>query len=302
MPVVRIVGLIYFFLAAFSASVYVAPALAEPVTVTDAEGYTRTFSKPPRRIISLAPSITEILFAIGLDSEIVGVTDACNYPDKVQSKSRVGGIHNAGIEQIIGLHPDLILVKDDLSGPEFVQNLRRLNLPVVSLAPNSLAAIQREIQLIGRMTGRSDQAQSLSRDMKRRIQMIKDRVSHRNPVRVLYVLWDEPVMTIGKETFIAELIHLAGGVLVGEATPLSYFRINIETVLGEDPEIILIQDDLGPSRIEAQKKYWRRWPVLQAVKNNRIVVIHSDLVQRPGPRVVLGLERLAELLHPEIFQ
>lgn len=301
MFVLRMALLIFLCLSAFGRSVNT-PAWAEVITLTDATGHSRTFSKPPQRIISLAPSITEILFAIGLDSEIIGVTDACNFPERALTKTRVGGVRNPSVEEIIGLKPDLILVKDDFNGPDFVQNLRRLNLPVVSLAPNSLAAIQREILLIGRMTGRSDRAQNLTREMKVRIQAIKDLVSGRDPVLVLYVLWDDPIMTIGKETFVGELVHLAGGRLVGESTPLSYFRVNIETVLAENPEIILIQDDLGSSRIKEQKQYWSRWPDLRAVEKNRLYAIHADVVLRPGPRVVQGLERIAALLHPEMFQ
>jgi iron complex transport system substrate-binding protein len=295
----RLHALFVFFLAVLSLSAV--RSFAEPITVTDATGHTVTLPGPAERIVSLAPSVTETLFAIGLSREIIGVTDVCNYPPEARSKTKVGGVNTASAERILSLRPDLVLEIESLSGSAFVENLRSLGLTVVSLSPDSFDEIVREIGIIGRLTGRDSRARALSDEMARRVGSIERRLSKVQPVSVLYVLWHDPLMTLGKGNYISDLVARAGGRLVGEATSLPYYRLGIETVLRQDPETILIPDEIGEGGVETQMRYFRRWPMLRAVKSNRIFTVDADLLHRPGPRVVEGIETMARRFHPELF-
>ena len=276
-------------------------SFADPVRVTDATGHAVALAQPAQRIVSLAPSITEILYALGLDAEIAGVTDACDYPPAARSKPRVGGINSASVEAVVARRPDLILALDALNGPALVDALRRLGLPVASLASDSVAAIQREIGMIGALAGRAAAARALNDSIRARLEAVEARVASAAPVTVVYVLWHEPLMTIGRSSFIADLIHRAGGRLADEHSPLPYYRLALEAVLEQNPAVILIPTEIGPTAVALQRQYWERWPQLAAVRTGRIYSVDSDLIHRPGPRIAAGVELLAQRLHPELF-
>ncbi len=275
---------------------------SQTIRLTDAAGRTINLARPATRIISLAPSITEILFSLGLDEEIVGVTPFCDYPPEAKEKPKVGGFVSPNYESLVALRPDMILGIKDLQGPQLVEDLDRLRLPAYFSDPSSVKQILDEIRNIGKLTGRDAQALALANRMRERIDRIRSKISgHHNP-KVLYIFWNDPLMTIGKGSFIAEIIDLAGGINIGPKDRKGYFLFNLEEVLVKNPDVLIFASEMGENGVAAEQKRWKQWTHLSAVKNNRLYSIDSNLLHRPGPRIVDALETLAHLLHPELFK
>jgi len=271
-----------------------------PRTFVDDAGRKIFVADPPTRIVSLAPSVTEMLFAIGAGEHVVGVTSFCDYPPEAQAKPKVGGAF-PNLEVVLSLKPTLVLAPRDFIRPDMVAKLDQLKITLFILEANTIEDVLRHIQTIGRMLGRSEQADTVAGDLRRRITEIKTRTAESTRPRVFYVLNSDPLMTAGPGSFIHQLIELAGGMNVAAGSPVAYPRLSLEEVIKQDPQVILfpIGDDEGIPDREQQR--WLRWTTLSAVKQNRFVRIPSVLLDRPGPRVVDGLERLAQQLHPELF-
>ncbi len=255
---------------------------------------------PPTRIVSLAPSVTEMLFAIGAGERVVGVTSFCNYPPEAQAKPKVGGAF-PNLEVVLSLKPTLVLAPRDFIRPDMVAKLDQLKIPLFILETNNIEDVLRHIQTVGRMLGRSEQSDAVAGDLRRRVADVKTRTAGAARPRVFYVLNSDPLMTAGPGSFIHQLIELAGGTNVAADAPVAYPRLSLEEVIRQDPQVILfpVGDEEGIPNEEQQR--WLRWPTLSAVKQNRFVRIPSVLLDRPGPRVVDGLEQLARELHPALF-
>ncbi len=255
---------------------------------------------PPTRIVSLAPSVTEMLFAIGAGERVVGVTSFCNYPPEAQAKPKVGGAF-PNLEVVLSLKPTLVLAPRDFIRPDMVAKLDQLKIPLFILETNNIEDVLRHIQTVGRMLGRSEQSDAVAGDLRRRVADVKTRTAGAARPRVFYVLNSDPLMTAGPGSFIHQLIELAGGTNVAADAPVAYPRLSLEEVIRQDPQVILfpVGDEEGIPNEEQQR--WLRWPTLAAVKQNRFVRIPSVLLDRPGPRVVDGLEQLARELHPDLF-
>ncbi|MEK7306085.1 MAG: cobalamin-binding protein [Nitrospirota bacterium] len=277
-------------------------AQSQTIRLTDAAGRTINLARPATRIVSLAPSITEILFALGLNEEIVGVTPFCDYPPEAREKPKVGGFVSPNFESLVALRPDLILGIKDLQGPELVDELDRLRLPAYFTDPSSVKQILDEIMNIGKLTGRDAQALALVNRMKERIDKIRRKINGHHYPKVLYIFWNDPLMTIGRGSFIAEIIDLAGGKNIGPKDRKGYFLFNLEEVLVKNPDVLIFASEMGENGVAAEQKRWKQWTHLSAVKNNRLYSIDSNLLHRPGPRIVDALETLASLLHPELFK
>ncbi|HEY5648554.1 MAG TPA: cobalamin-binding protein [Nitrospiria bacterium] len=272
------------------------------LTLTDATGKAVKLSLPAQRIVSLAPSVTEILFALGLESAIVGVTESCNFPEQVNKKQRIGNPIQPNVEVLLSLQPDLVLAVDGVTGSVGIEALRRVGLPVFTLKPRMIPSLLDEIRLIGRLTAREREAEELAGRIKESIEKVENKVRDREPVSVLYLIWHDPMMTAGPDTFIGEMIRRAGGEIMGSELGLGYFRLGMEAVLEADPEVIIIGDEIGRGNIEGQKEYWKRWSTIRAIQDGRIHFIPADLVHRPGPRISEGMAVFAELLHPGLFK
>ncbi len=255
---------------------------------------------PPTRIVSLAPSVTEMLFAIGAGERVVGVTSFCNYPPEAQAKPKVGGAF-PNLEVVLSLKPTLVLAPRDFIRPDMVAKLDQLKIPLFILETNNIEDVLRHIQTVGRMLGRSEQSDAVAGDLRRRVADVKTRTAGAARPRVFYVLNSDPLMTAGPGSFIHQLIELAGGTNVAADAPVAYPRLSLEEVIRQDPQVILfpVGDEEDIPNEEQQR--WLRWPTLSAVKQNRFVRIPSVLLDRPGPRVVDGLEQLARELHPALF-
>ena len=271
-----------------------------PRTFVDDAGRKIFIADPPTRIVSLAPSVTEILFAIGAGDRVVGVTSFCNYPPEALAKPKVGGAF-PNLEVVLSLKPTLVLAPRDFIRPDMVAKLDQLKIPLFILESNSIEDVLRHIQTVGRMLGRTERSDAVAGDLRRRVTEVKTRTAGATRPRVFYVLNSDPLMTAGPGSFIHQLIELAGGTNVAAGAPVPYPRLSLEEVIRQDPQVILfpVGDEEGIPDQEQQR--WLRWPTLSAVKQNRFVRIPSVLLDRPGPRVVDGLERLAQQLHPDLF-
>jgi len=271
-----------------------------PRTFVDDLGRKVFLAEPPTRIVSLAPSITEMLFALGLGDQIVGVTFFCDYPPEARAKPKVG-YSQPNLETIVTLRPDLVLAPSEYVRTDVLSKLEQLKIPTFVLVPRTIEDIASHVHTLGRMLARTGAADQLATDLRRRIGAVKARVGGRPRPRLLYVLNSEPLITVGPGSYIHQMIELAGGANVAERASAPYPRLTIEVVLHADPEVILFPVGTAEGIPESEQQLWRRWPTLTAVKQGRLHRIDSDLVNRPGPRAVDGLERLARMLHPEVF-
>jgi len=264
-----------------------------------------TVAALPQRIVSLSPGNTEILFALGLEDKLMGVTEFCDYPTEALEKPQVGGFNTVDIERVVEIQPDLILASN-IHEDEAIPRLEGLGLTVLALSPENLDEVLDAIALIGRCTGAQEQAAQLTAGMRQRIEAVTSRtagLANDDIPRVLYIVWHEPLMTIGSETIIHQLITLAGGSNIAGEIADAYPTLVLEAVIEVDPEIIIAGADMGEG---ASMPYQfalteERFSSLSARADNRIYEIETDLVGRPGPRIVDGLEGFAALIHPELF-
>jgi len=264
--------------------------------VFDDLGRLVTINGTPQRIVSLAPSNTEILFALGLEEKVVGVTDWCDFPPEALDKEKVGAYDTPDIEKIVALTPDLILVAYGTT-MDVINTLDGLGLTVFGIKSTDLDDVLNDIRTVGNITGKEAEAQALTSEMESRIQAVTNQTEElEGRPRVFYIVWHDPLWTAGSETFIHELIEKGGGVNICQNIT-GYTTISIEEVVARNPEVIIASE-------------WSfEWAMNEtslnstdARQNGRIYQGDDDLVQRPGPRLVEGLEWFAYFIHPEIFE
>ena len=271
-----------------------------PRTFVDDTGRKIYLAKTPKRVVSLAPSITEILFAIGAGDSVVGVTEFCDYPPEAMTRTVVGD-SRPNLEGVLALEPDLVLamevIRDDV-----LKTLQQLKIPLFILEAKSLEHVYSHIQTLGRMLGRVPEANTLAHNMRQEIQGIAEQTRSLPKPRVLYVVYPQPFITVGEGSFIHQLLELAGGDNVAKDAGNAYPRLSMEVVLQKDPEIILFPTMEGKNTPETDLAQWKRWTTMSAVKHERLHLVPWGLISRPGPRLVQGLESLAKAIHPELFR
>ncbi len=266
-----------------------------PITVVDDLGRTVTLPAPAHRIVSLAPSITETLFAIGAANQIVGVTDYCNYPPEARMKQHVGGMINPNIEAIVGLHPDLIILSMEGNVRDDFTRLTGFGIPVFVSNPRTFAGIRRSIDQIGELTGHTAEAARLAGRQAARVDSIAALV-HGAPIRTLCFVSLEPIMVVGHNTFVNELLERAGAGNLAAGAAGTYPAYSREAVLSGNPEVIIVLSDVLADARHLTDLF-PEWRNLPAVQHHRVYVVNSDLVSRPGPRAVDGLNLLFHILH-----
>lgn len=271
-----------------------------PRTFVDDLGRKLFLAKVPTRVVSLAPSITEILYAIGLDDEIVGVTEFCDYPPGAKQKSKVG-YAQPNIEAIVALSPDLVLAPRAFLRADLLAKLEQLKIPTFVVDPDSFEEIPSRIQTVGRILNRSLASDGVAMTMRQRIAAIRTKLETMPRVRVLYVLNSQPLITVGPGSYIDQVITVAGGSNIAAQTTVPYPHLSMESVLKEDPEIIIFPIGKAEGIPLSEQQQWLRWTSLSAVKQGRLHQIPADVLNRPGPRIVEGLETLAQIIHPELF-
>jgi iron complex transport system substrate-binding protein len=253
-----------------------------------------------RRIVSLAPSITEILFSLGLGSRVVGVTQHCDFPAAALTKPRVGSYVDLNLEKILSLKPDLIIATADGNERKAVERLDRFRVPVYITNPRNLEEVFQTILEIGRITRREGQARTLARDLRRRAERVMSMTAGLPRPRVFLQINEQPLMTVGRDTFHDNLIRLAGGVNVSGGEAIKYPQYSLEQVLRHKPDVIIITSMAREATAEKKKDRWKAWTHIPAVQQGRIFLLDTDLLDRPSPRLVDGLESLARAIHPEL--
>jgi len=287
-----------FFLIVFLAIFYTDMSCAR--TVTDEVGRSVNITSKPQRIVSLAPGITETLYALSLGDKIAGVTTFCDWPTAARTKPRIGGFTNPSIEKIVSLKPDLIIATADGNRKDTVLQLERLNLPVYVTNPSDTNGILRSILHIGEITNREKDAGKLVEKLQKRLNNITVQTNPKRKPRVFFQIGLEPLVTAGKGTLINEVIERAGGVNIAGHDVARYPRYSSEGIMGASPEIILFAPMINDKEFTMVKKFWREFKGIPAVKNNKIYPIKTDLISRASPRIVDAIEKIALIFHPEI--
>ncbi len=265
--------------------------------VVDDLGRLVTINGTPERIISLAPSNTEILFALGLGDRVVGVTMYCDYPPEAQDKEKVGDYYGPDIEKIIALQPDLVLATD-FHRFDLIPALEQQGVAVFAVAPQTLDDVLESIQKIGQIADKEAEALELVDRMTSKIEEIEEQTKElEEKPRVFYMTWQDPMWTIGRATWIDDLINISGGVNIFSQYFESGAMVEIEWVILLNPEIIITSEWSYDWALNATEL-----ASTNASQTGRIYTFDDDLAQRPGPRLVEGLEWFAHLIHPEIFE
>lgn len=249
----------------------------------------------PRRIVSLAPALTEILFFVGAGPRVVGVTDYCDFPPEAARLPKVGGYLNPSVEAVLALEPDLVLVNPGPGNREAAFALSRAGVRVEVVPAETLEETYRAIETVGAICGEPERGRELSKGVRKRIETVSERVRSLKPVRTLFCVQVDPIVAAGRGTLPGELLELAGGENVIRSG--RYPRLGIESVISLEPEVILQAPmDEGGGRAKPDS-FWRRFGSIPAVARGRVHIVDPDLVLRPGPRVADGIEVLADLLH-----
>jgi iron complex transport system substrate-binding protein len=274
-----------------------------PLTLTDDDGVSVTFPTAPQRVVTFAPANTEIMFALGLGSRVVGVSGSYdNYPAAAKSLPSVGGAGNFGvdpnIEKVVALHPDLMLTTS--GGDTWKARLRSLGIKVFTINATGFDDLLHDIKTVGTINGVEPAAARLVASMQAKAAEIQSKVSAEPKVSCFYEVYYPPLTTVGPNTFVFDLLQRAGCDPVTAGAKAPYPTWSLERLVSENPQVYLLDSLSGATPAAVAKRHG--FGALAAVKGGHVIVIDSDLVTRPGPRIVDGLETLAKALHPEAFQ
>ncbi|MGQ9920232.1 MAG: ABC transporter substrate-binding protein [Desulfobacca sp.] len=276
------------------------PSAVAAKLVQDQLGRAMQVPEQPRRIVTLAASLTEIVFALGQGGRLVGVEQFSDYPAAARDLPKVGSYINPDVERVVALRPDLVLAIKDGNPYHIVARLEALGLPVYAVDPRNLEGIIATVGEIGALLGVEEQAQRLAADLSGRLERLRGLTAGlRLRPRVFFQIGTTPIVAVGSHTFLDELITTAGAVNL-TAGKIPYPRFSQEQVVALRPEIIVITSMTRGEVFDKVKEGWRRWPSLPAVRDNRIFLVDSDLVDRPSPRIFDGLEQLFRLFHPDL--
>jgi iron complex transport system substrate-binding protein len=267
------------------------PALAS-VEVKDDAGQTVTLTAPARRIISLAPHVTELLFAAGAGQLVVGTPQYSDYPDAAKDIPRIGGSGGFDFERITALRPDLIVAWRSGNPAWVIERLHQIGFVLFLSEPRQLEDIASNMERLGVLTGNNAAAREASERFRHGYETLQARYSQRPPVTVFYQVWEQPLMTINGEHLISHVIQLCGGVNVFAELPALVPRINVEAVLRRRPEAILAAGDTDSRVLDS----WRRWSQLEAVRKDHLFLVPFAQIARHGPRVLQGAQRVCAAL------
>ena len=272
-------------------------AFAASHSVTDETGRKVDVPDHPERLVSLAPSITETLYALDLGSKLVGDTDYCDYPPDAARKPHVGAVLNPSVERIVALKPDLVIGSAEANRRETADELANLGIPLYGLSDRALADVLRSIRDLGALLRCQDRAETLASGLEQRIEAVERRVDAAPRPRVLFVTWYQPLITVGRQNFIADVIRRAGGAPISDDLRGEWPRLSVEAVLERDPDVILVPQSQSFSPTLDRFRQLPGWSDLRAVKGGRVYSV-PDTIIHPSPRLVDALEAVARLLHP----
>jgi ABC-type Fe3+-hydroxamate transport system substrate-binding protein len=277
-------------LIAFGCTPKDAPTLSPPkVTVRDDLGRDVSVSRAVERVISLAPSVTEMVYAVGSGEKLVGVTTYCNFPDATKSIEKVGDTQTPDIERIIALRPDVILVSTDSQLQSFMQTLDERGIAVYVIQSNDVEDVFSDMVRLGTLLGTEAAAETVVKSLKSRVDALGG-TSDSAPSKVFVQISREPLFTIGADSFITKLVEKAGGVSVTRDVPTGYPKLSKETAAASDPDVIILSDS------EDNREPNDAFKKSKAFKNGSIYRIDADILSRPGPRMVDALEQMARMI------
>ncbi len=265
------------------------------IQVTDALGNPLTLPQTATRIVSLAPHITEIVFAAGAGKYLVGTVNYSNYPAAARAIPQVGSHENINYETLLSLKPDLVLAWHSGNGEEVVSRLRSFGLNVFVSEARQLDDVAHSLRDVGRLSGTTTTAETAAAAFESQLQQLRQRYSTQALLGVYYQIWNEPLLTLNADHLISDVIRLCGGRNVfADAIPL-VSRISVESVIRADPQVIVASgmDEARPEWLDA----WRQWGSIAAVKNGQLYFIPPDLLQRHTPRIIQGAQMLCDYLH-----
>jgi iron complex transport system substrate-binding protein len=279
------------------------PGGARVLHVTDDTGRAVTIAQPVRRIVSLAPNLTETSFALGLGDRVVGVTDFCDYPPEAMTREHIGGPVTPNLEKIAQLHPDLVLAtRSGGNRQATVQSLETLGISVFATDPHSVDEVITSVERIGEIAGAGVPGQTLAKTLRQRLDEVSARLAGAETVPVLLVVWPDPLITIGRNTFIADALRRAGAENVIR-TAQDWPNASLEEVVRLQPRYLVFASDHSEESNRQISEISGRsgWRSLNAVRDGHIIVL-SEAIARPAPRLVDEIEQLARTLHPDRFQ
>ncbi|HHI94859.1 MAG TPA: cobalamin-binding protein [Gammaproteobacteria bacterium] len=262
------------------------------ISVVDDAGHRVTLAAPAKRIISLSPHVTELLYAAGAGEYIVGAVSYSDYPAAAKKLPRVGSYNAFDLEAIVALRPDLIVAWQSANPAAALEKLQALSIPVFFSEPRQLEDVAGNLERLGKLTASEAIANAASMMFRHKLLELRNRYRAVRAVSVFYQVWHRPLMTVNGEHIISQVIELCGGRNVFAGLPVLAPKISLEAVLREDPEVIVA----GNSALNhpGWKDDWRRWPALQAVKNNHLFYVNPDIIQRHTPRILQGAEALCK--------
>lgn len=251
----------------------------------------------PEKIISLSPAITEILFALEVEDKIIGTTDYCDYPEAAKNTPKMGGFNTPNIELIIQAEPDIIFMSSGVQA-EIRENFNNLGIKTFVLDANTIDQVISNIELTGTLLNAEEKANEIAQDMKTRQDFIIEKTKDLEKPLVFFEIWDEPLLSAGPNTFISNILNLSGATNFAEDADADYPHISLELLLQADPDFYFAIDHQQNEGIQDRPYYEN----LKAIKNNNYYRIEDDYVTLPGPRIIEGLEAVAKIIHPEIFE
>ena len=273
------------------------------IVLEDALGRTVALPGPARRIVSLTPSATEILFAVGAGDSVVGVTSYCNFPAETASKTKVGGFSGKTVsaESIVALKPDLVVISGGMH-VKILGLLEAVGIRCYAVEPLGIEDVCRDILAIGELAGQDARAAAVVADMKGRIGKVAEAVRNSPRPSVFWELWDDPLMTAGGATFISEAIAEAGGVNIFAELKEEWPMVSLEQLLTRKPDWIMSGNDHGDRLKLASVRSRPLWASMPAVAAGRIATVEADAINRGGPRLADAVEAIARILHPDSFR
>lgn len=279
----------------FILNVIITLKLLSQIEIYDDLGRKIELQNPPERIVSLAPSITETLFFLGLGDKVVGVTKYCNYPPEAQSKTIIGGVIDPNYEIILSLKPDIVMMTVEGNTKESFNKLSDLGLKIFVTNPRNFEGVFKTILDIGKICKVETRAKFLVDSLRAELEKIKKINSGKYKPKVFVLLSLNPLMTAGKNTFINEIIENAGGINIGKNSKQNYPIFNREEILKLNPDIIILTESkIGKDEL---LNLFPEWKHINAIKENKIFKIDPDILLRPSPRVVLATKIIAQLIN-----
>lgn len=275
-----------------------------PIEYTDDLGQKIVIDTEVERIVSLAPGVTEMIFALDAEDKLVGVSSVANYPEEALEKESVGNISEPNIEKIVALKPDLVIA-ESVTNKEVVRRLTNLGIKIAGFRPNSIPETIQMIDDIAFLISAEDKAEELTFQMRSEFKRVKNlvdkKIQQERRQRVFYEIWSDPLFTAGKNTFLDSIIFQAGGYNIGRDAQGSWPQFNLESLIAADPEVYIASEHSSPEGLTMEKLKSRTlMRETSAYKNDRLYLVNQDLVNRPSPRIIEGYKEFVAAIFPEL--